>query len=215
MCVCDLSHISDHPEHPHGNVIQKLPPDPCPTPPCPHWAWLACNPPPLTSHPQTPPRGPETDASALRPSSSQTDKREREKLPWPPPPSGHVPAPRSAFTSVAVCGTDSFSMDSLKNHAGWRTCVPHYSLGTCLREGVRLSAASDSCWQCAISVCFSVCPCCVRTMFFQINVKHLGSSWFSFCFCRLVVFIGVRSCTHTVSYWNSGRALSKRQELYI
>lgn len=34
-------------------------------------------PPPLTPHPQTPPRGPETDASALRPSSSQTDKRER------------------------------------------------------------------------------------------------------------------------------------------
>lgn len=51
---------------------------------------------------------------------------------------------------VAVCGTDSFSMDSLKKHAGWRTCVSlltwHLCVWRCKTVDVRLHAACDSCW---------------------------------------------------------------------
>lgn len=104
-----LSHISDHPEHSDGDVIQKEPLDSQPhfLPP-PHPSLLVS---------PTPTRGPETDAKASHPA----DLREREASPQPPPPPPPHPPPPAppahptlSVYSVAVCGTDSFSMDSLR-----------------------------------------------------------------------------------------------------
>lgn len=73
--------------------------------------------------------------------------------------------------SVAVCGTDSFFMDSLYTTSAGEH-VSHDPPGTfcvcawrCACKDIKMSATDDPCWQCAISVCVHVC-CQVRQMFF-------------------------------------------------
>lgn len=104
-----------------------------------------------------PSRGPETDTGASYPRRSQRDS-----------------PPQISVYSVAVCGSDSFSMDKSKNHSAWRTCVSR-----CVREGVRTVDVRDCVRrQCAnvpyLSVSAFVCVVWEES-FFQINVEHLGS----------------------------------------
>lgn len=102
VSLCALSHISDHPEHPYGDVMKEKTLDPCPLPPkpssCPHSTWLT-----LTCAPS---RGPEMNATPWR-------EREGEKRPPEADPKDTA-LPLISVYSIAVCGTDSFSMDSLR-----------------------------------------------------------------------------------------------------
>lgn len=139
-----FSHISDHPEHPDGDVILKEPLDSS-TPPSPprHLPLtpsinLACQ------TPLPPSRGPETDAKALDPA----DLRERSFTwqPSPPHPAPPRPIPShpisiSAFTVSQSVVLTAFLWTVL-NHAGWRTCVSwltwHLYVCVCVCVKVRL-----------------------------------------------------------------------------
>lgn len=105
VSLCALSHISDHPEHPYGDVMKEKTLDPCPLPSsCPHRAWLT-----LTCAPS---RGPEMNATPWR-------ERERErsvplKLTLKTP-----PCPRSAFTVLQSVVLTAF-LWTVWDHAGWR-----------------------------------------------------------------------------------------------
>lgn len=108
--------------------------------------WCERSPPPLLA-------GPETDATA-------SDSSRGGRLPDAPPPAlprGHRPALISVY-SDAVCGADSFSMDSLKPRRLEYVCVWSFNRW-CER-------VCYYCWRCAISVCSSVGPCYVRIIFF-------------------------------------------------
>ncbi len=93
-----------------------LPPPPPHPASCPHWAWLA-----RTCTPPTPSWGPETDAKASDP--ADLGARSLPRPPPPPAPPRDLSPPSISVYSVAVCGTDSFSMDSLKPRRLENMCV--------------------------------------------------------------------------------------------
>ena len=176
-----LSHISDHPEYPHGDVIQKepldyhLPSHPSPLPSLSPASLHLHTPAPLRRH-----RDWRQSFGSSRPQSEASPDLHRRHLlhllhqPLPrtsAPPTNHHP--RSAFTVLQSVVLTSFSMDSLKPRwlENMRVISLTWHLCVCVCKGVtvnvRVCVARDSCWQCAISVCISVRLWRVRRSFFK------------------------------------------------
>lgn len=114
-----LSHISDHPEHPYGNVIQKEPPDPLT--PCPHWARLAC-----TCTPLIPSRGQSYRSSRSQREASPTTTSSLS------PSSGHLPAPDQRLQCCSLWYWQLFYGQSKTTPAGEHVCLITHLTPVCL-----------------------------------------------------------------------------------
>lgn len=107
-----------------------------------------------------------------RSQSFGSSRSQREKLPWPLPPLDQRLQCCSLWYWQLFYG-QSKEPRRLENMCLITHLAP---VCVCVKVWDCWCAARDSCWQCAISVCLSIRLCCVKRIFFQINVGHLGSS---------------------------------------
>lgn len=140
--------------------------------PIPHCAWVVCS----STPPPTPSRGPEPELRI-----QQVSEREASLTTASSDPSSeHVPPLDQRLQRGSLWYWQLFYGQSKEPRRLENMClITHLApvrVWRCETVDVRLCAARESCWQCAISVCLSVHLCCVKRIFFQINVARLESS---------------------------------------